>query len=246
MTVESHWVKIWSFYLVFFFCLCSLSTNRMPNGCTWKVNLKFFLIQFPNKNVKRFKKKRTLNLPIRFCKTRQHTDWFPCSPYFTDTFKAKTDNFSIWVSLITYILKARCTSESYTYFNMRSTSKPASQGVWCGIIGAAPAQCPPQSRSHYSSWLCPVGFCISPKVEIPQHFWATCSTLIVNLFFFTWSWNFLYSHYTYSCNSLTQIILSSALWWNGIALWHLTSAENPVCLFEFSVLILYILYVCFS
>lgn len=51
----------------------------------------------------------------------------------------------------------------------------------------------------------------------------------------------------YSCDSLAQVILSSTLRWEGIALWHLTLAENSVFLPElFTVLILRFLYVCLS
>ena len=159
----------------------------MPNGGTWKANLKFCLIQFPNKNLKRFKKRTLLNLPIRFYKT-QHTDWFHCSHYFMDTFKTKTDNFSISVSLMTYILKTRCTSESYMYFYMWDQHQNLSpkkcdmgslellQPIWVSGTRAG-------RTTAGSSGLCPAGFCISPRMEIPQHLWATCSTLMVNFFF---------------------------------------------------------------
>lgn len=221
----------------------------MPNGCTWKVNLKFCVIQFPNKTLKRFKIRTFLNLPIRFY-TTQHTDWFHCSHYFMDTFKAKTDNFSASLSLITYMLKTRHTSESYMDFNMWDQHQNLSPKK-CGMGSLELLQPNLLLRAGPitagSSGLCPVGFCISPRVENLQHLWATCSTLTVNIFLLICSQNFLYSYYIYSCNSLAPVILSSTLWWDGIALWHLTPAENPVFLSELlTVLILHFLYVCLS
>lgn len=157
----------------------------MPDGCTWKVNSKFCLIQFPSKNLKRFKIRTLLNLPIRFYKT-QHSDWFHCSHYFMDTFKAKTDSFSVSVSLITSILKTRYASESYVYFNMWDQHQNLSPKK--GDMGSLePLQPNLLLRAGPitagSSGLCPGGFWVSPRMDIPQHLWATSSTLMVNFFF---------------------------------------------------------------
>lgn len=138
------------------------------------------------------------------------------------TSKAKNDNLSILVSLDINIWKTRCASERYMGFNMWNKHQNLRNVMWDHCNSSGPIYCSQrltfqQQLRAVLSWVLSIS-----KDGDPQHFCATCSTLMVILYFLIWSWNFLFSCYAYSRLE--------------IALWHLKPAENSVLFFQNSAL----------
>lgn len=116
----------------------------MPNGCSCKISLKFCLIQFHDKNLKKFKIRTLLNFPIRFYTTAYWLLPLLVHGYFRS---------STWQPL-------NISKPDHKHLNDfrklhvlqygRSTSKSESEEVCYGISGAPPVQPPAQGRSHYS------------------------------------------------------------------------------------------------